>query len=235
MAGSEGIGKEGQGMERQDRIGSDQAGPDRAGKGGIGLAGREWIGSAGSWSEVIGRTGNGGIMRRTLSLAEMRALDALVKKAKPGRLLPEQVVKAAREKDHPLHRRFDWNVKKAAMRWWLEQARDVIQVYVTSIDGDPRPVRALVSVATATGDDGYLPIREALNSAETLAELRRMFARDLNGVLKRYEYLRARLPSVFSLIERVAADVDGNGGVRSSKSEADDLRDRAIPGSRLAV
>jgi len=148
--------------------------------------------------------------KRALTGAEMRALDRLVGKTKRGVLLARDVVRAARAKSHPLHGRFEWDAKKAAMAHWVEQARDIIQIYVTVLNGDHKPVHALVSIGT-TKDDGYIPIRKALGSAATLAELREMLARDLEGVLNRYEYLRGTHAAAFRLVEKAVATLSGNG------------------------
>jgi hypothetical protein len=43
-----------------------------------------------------------------------------------GRLTPQQVVEAARSKDSPLHELFDWNIRSAASKWHLHQARTII-------------------------------------------------------------------------------------------------------------
>ena len=46
-----------------------------------------------------------------------------------GVLKAEAVVLAAKDKDSPLHSRFNWNVKEAAQQHWLSQARDLITTY----------------------------------------------------------------------------------------------------------
>lgn len=44
-----------------------------------------------------------------------------------GQLTPTIVVEDAKRKESPLHDLFDWNVKEAAEKWWLEQARTIIR------------------------------------------------------------------------------------------------------------
>lgn len=44
-----------------------------------------------------------------------------------GQLTPSLVVADARQKDSPLHAMFDWNIKEAAEKWWLQQARTIIR------------------------------------------------------------------------------------------------------------
>jgi len=44
-----------------------------------------------------------------------------------GTITPAIVVADARRKDSPLHRCFEWDIKKAAHKHWLEQARNLIR------------------------------------------------------------------------------------------------------------
>lgn len=46
---------------------------------------------------------------------------------KNGRLTPEIVVQDAKNLDSPLHEEFEWNDAKAAAKFRIEQARDLIQ------------------------------------------------------------------------------------------------------------
>jgi tRNA-dihydrouridine synthase len=146
--------------------------------------------------------------KRKLTKREMAALDALVGKSKPGIVTAPDVVNAARNKNHPLHDRFEWNVKRAAYQHWLEQARDIVQVYAIVINGDTTPVHAFVSMSQSTGEDGYMPIRSALASADTMRALRKAMAETIRSTLKRYEYLRPKLAAEFRIIESAARRIE---------------------------
>lgn len=54
-------------------------------------------------------------------IASIRALEDA-----EGRVTPQQVIDAAKDKDSPLHGLFDWNKNEAAGKWWLHQAREII-------------------------------------------------------------------------------------------------------------
>ena len=75
------------------------------------------------------------------------------------RLLAKDVVEAAKPKSSPLHSKFCWDDTEAARKYRLDQARDLIQVYVTLIpfeDGKPKAVRAWVSLTPDRVDgSGY--------------------------------------------------------------------------------
>lgn len=61
--------------------------------------------------------------------AEMKALrDAIAAcKDRSGRIRPELVVEAARDPKSVLHRKFKWDVHKAAMAHWLATAQELIR------------------------------------------------------------------------------------------------------------
>ena len=69
--------------------------------------------------------------------------------AEHGKLTPSLVLEAAREEDHPLHHRFEWDDTEAAEQWRLRQAASLIRsvriTYIGSTE-EVRSVRAWVSV-----------------------------------------------------------------------------------------
>jgi hypothetical protein len=72
-----------------------------------------------------------------------KVLESIARTDKAGRtvLLPADVVKVARSPSHPLHGRFDWNDTKAAHKWRLHQARDLIAS--VQIDWESSPGRTI--------------------------------------------------------------------------------------------
>lgn len=87
---------------------------------------------------------------REVVLAELQRLEAL-----HGKVAPEVVVREARAKESPLHRYFDWNNKRAADKWRLEQARSLI----SSVKFDHRTERGIVRSVVFVRDPD-LPSRE---------------------------------------------------------------------------
>lgn len=66
-----------------------------------------------------------------------------------GQLTPQSVLKEASAKRHPLHSYFEWNDTKAAKKWRIEQARQLIKcVHVVTTDSDNKKieVRAFVNI-----------------------------------------------------------------------------------------
>lgn len=105
-----------------------------------------------------------------------------------GRLTPDRVLEDARRADSPLHGLFEWDVEKAAARYWLDRSREIIRhvkVVIhteTTIIKVPRYVRDPDLVA---GDQGYVSLR-SLRDDPLLARraLREEFER-LTGYLRR--------------------------------------------------
>lgn len=73
-----------------------------------------------------------------------------------GQLTPQSVLKEASAKKHPLHSYFEWNDTKAAKKWRIEQARQLIKcVHVVTTDSDNKKieVRAFVNIKRDKNND----------------------------------------------------------------------------------
>lgn len=72
-----------------------------------------------------------------------------------GRLTPEDIVDAARDENHPLHERFEWDDGIAAEAWRRAQAHELIRsvriTYAEDEKGRPRTVRAFHALRTEKG------------------------------------------------------------------------------------
>lgn len=79
-----------------------------------------------------------------------------------GTLTPKLVVDVARDPEHPLHSRFEWDDSVAGERYREIQARELIRVVkVTEAagDNDVRRVRSFLSVQRPDGPS-YVPAEE---------------------------------------------------------------------------
>jgi hypothetical protein len=89
---------------------------------------------------------------------------------KYGRLTPEILVRDARNPKSPLHDQFDWDVKRAAMAHWLEQARAIIRSVTVIVHEDRCIVRSPVYVrdpAQALSDQGYISVVKLRDDPES--------------------------------------------------------------------
>lgn len=89
-----------------------------------------------------------------------------------GDLTPALVVDAARDEDHPLHDRFDWDDSDAAEKWRINQAAHLIRsVKVTREIAPDRVihVRAFIARHELGAEDespvgSYLPVQQVMES-----------------------------------------------------------------------
>jgi hypothetical protein len=106
-----------------------------------------------------------------------------------GKLTPQLVVDTARDPDHPLHSRFEWDNEVAGEAWRRQQAHELIRkariVYrPADRSGAEKSVRAFVAVRAA---DGHVfdpveevaedPLRRRLVLADMEREWKALLAR----------------------------------------------------------
>lgn len=76
------------------------------------------------------------------AVAELEAIAA----ANGGRLTPEAVVERARNRSSALHPLFDWDVKRAAQKHWLDCARELIRSVRINVTTETTVVRSVAYV-----------------------------------------------------------------------------------------
>jgi len=123
-----------------------------------------------------------------------------------GRLESKSVVDAARPKDAPLHPAFEWNDKKAAENWRLEQASHMIRhidVVIENGSEDVKPIRAFVSVKRDE-DRSYTSVQHALSDAELRAQVVAQAWAELEAWRKRHAEL-VEFAAVFATMDQARA------------------------------
>jgi hypothetical protein len=134
---------------------------------------------------------------------EMQAeLEAIAARA-GGMLSPHAVVEAAEPEDSVLHEWFEWDDGAAATAWRIEQARDLIQVSVTVIEGPKREaveVRTYVSLPSDRKSGGYRVMVSVLQDGEQRAEMLADALRELKRLRARYALL-TELSEVFAAVD----------------------------------
>lgn len=125
-----------------------------------------------------------------------------IAKRNGGAISPHAVVEFARNKKTALHSRFTWDDTKAAQEYRLYEARQLLRVYVTVLDGSTAPVRAFVSLPEdRSREAGYRPIATVMSSEERRASLLAMAFAELEVFRHKYAAL-SELAEVFSAIDR---------------------------------
>lgn len=123
------------------------------------------------------------------------ALDDIRGANSEGLLVPEEIVEAARDDDSPMHGWFTWDDTAAAKQWRLMQARHLIREIEVTFPDD-KEEKALPKYVSLISDrkrpgGGYRETSQVMNSKKLLGELEDTAKRDVEGVLKRFELLKA--------------------------------------------
>jgi hypothetical protein len=90
---------------------------------------------------------------------EIRKRLAEIEERNGGVLRPSDVVADARNPKSPLHDCFTWDVRKAAARYWVEQARELIVSIKVEVRVDRTQVQTVFYVKhpnSAPGEQGYV-------------------------------------------------------------------------------
>lgn len=140
---------------------------------------------------------------------------AQIEKANGGRLTPDDVVKDAKKPNSPLHAHFEWDVKKAAAQYWIEQARNLITSIRVTTRTETSNIRSVFYVrdpSAASDEQGYVSVQTLRTDAEMaheaiVAEFSRVAdllrrARELAIVLNATEEIDDLLDRVVGLRQR---------------------------------
>lgn len=108
-----------------------------------------------------------------------------------GQLTPKLVVDLARNPEHPLHNRFEWDDAVAGEKYREVQAAELIRsVKVVRKEKEPgdADVRQFVHVERPTGNS-YVPLEEVIRDDIATAVMLRQAEREWKQLLRKYEAL----------------------------------------------
>jgi hypothetical protein len=105
-----------------------------------------------------------------LNSAQIERLRSL--ETEHGGITPDAVVSDAKQQDSPLHSLFEWNVQKAAAKYWIETAREVIASVTLIVTTTTHTLRApnYVRDPSATGQ-GYRSVVALKSEPERAREV----------------------------------------------------------------
>lgn len=120
-----------------------------------------------------------------------------------GILLPERVVAEAADASSPLHSKFTWDDTEAAHNYRLWEARQLIRVCVTYLDGnkDKPPMRVFVSLTADRNEGGYRVTSDVMSDSEQRKQLLTDALEELEAFQRKYEALK-ELADVFAAAKR---------------------------------
>lgn len=107
-----------------------------------------------------------------------------------GQLTPVLVVETARDPEHPLHSRFDWDDSVAAEKWRLEQASQLLRVTKRVDLSRPTDLRAFTAIKGENSHKAdYVPTEEALADNFTRTLVLRDMKREWQLFKRRYDHM----------------------------------------------
>ena len=121
-----------------------------------------------------------------------------------GYIEAEDLLESSREDNAPLHSCFEWDVDKAAEKYRLWQARDIIKhiaVVIQNTPAAPQPVRAFVSIADYNDKGKFIQIQKALENNDYRAQVLKNALAELQTFKHKY--------SVYSELSKVFEAIDG--------------------------
>ena len=107
-----------------------------------------------------------------------------------GTLTPALVVQTARDPDHPLHGRFEWDDSVAAEKYRLSQGGELIRsIKISYRDdrGEYKDVRQYHSFRSTDGGHRYEPVEKVVNDPMLDRILRNDMEREWKALRKRWE------------------------------------------------
>lgn len=147
----------------------------------------------------------------TMNKDNQEAIHAvLARLERKGQLTPDNVIEEAREADSPLHGEFTWDIKKAAMITWRNQARTLISQFSITITVHRKEYRIQEFVEApgkAEREQGYVAFTRIKNKKDLAREfLDRELSVAATYVAKTRDY--ARVLGLEESVEKVVKQID---------------------------
>ena len=148
--------------------------------------------------------------------AELKAELLKIAEQHDGALNPRHVVEAARDPDHPLHSRFEWDDSAAADKYRLAQAEGLIRkvkLHIVRQVAGGGTVQLTLARAWASrpsqrhGEGGYEQITDIMADPEKRSELVKAVARELMTIRRKYAQL-VELAEVWYAVDTTLGDLD---------------------------
>lgn len=144
--------------------------------------------------------------------------------AREGAVTPHALLDASRPVDAPLHALFEWDNTKAAERWRLNQAQEIISSLRIVVREGEADIPAMAYVEVAAGGDrhrkAFLPMTSVVDDGERRVQFLLGELRNLEGILRRTEAFGEMAP-LRDAVQQVRRDLQGQESNHRSMSVAD--------------
>ena len=122
-----------------------------------------------------------------------------------GELTPERVVKEAKRPTSPLNGMFQWDLKKAAYRHWIEQARTIIRSLSVVVTEDTITARVPLYIRDPRTAEGYMSILSVGNSKDMARQAILSECKAVSAALQRAKSISVQL-GMEPMFDRLIAD-----------------------------
>jgi hypothetical protein len=145
-----------------------------------------------------------------MTKAILEELQALHRTQPDGLLRASAVVDHARDPATALHRCFEWDDTRAADKYRLNQARQLLRVAVTILPSLEEPYRAFVSLTSDRGNragGGYRAIADVLGDVDRRERFVEQAREDVVRLQAKYRVLVALVPRFAAALEDMLASL----------------------------
>lgn len=116
-----------------------------------------------------------------------------------GKIKVRDVVEFAKNPQTELHKHFTWDTDKAAYRYWLEQARSIIQEVKVTVQHNESPIadtRIIVSLHPDRKVDGggYRMLQDVLSDEDLYRQYVETALMEMTTLKRKYESVRELRP-----------------------------------------
>jgi len=138
-----------------------------------------------------------------------------------GFIQPESVVNIAKPEESPIHTCFEWNNYKAAKKYRVVQAQELIRnvVVVNVIEREPeQPVRAFINIKKRN-ERGYKTIDVVVRNKYDSAYMLETAKRELDAFKQKYMILLELNPALIPLFTEIDKILDKKDDGNDGKKE----------------
>jgi len=130
----------------------------------------------------------------------------IIKERNDGIIRAQDIVDYARNPNTALHTQFEWDDSIAAEKFRIQQARQVLRVFVSVVKNDQPPIRTFVSLDSdrLNRGGGYRDVGDVLKTTNGRTQLIQQALREFTMWKNKFELLQELIP-IFEEAEKLTA------------------------------
>ena len=131
-------------------------------------------------------------------------IEAITARSRDG-ITPSDVLEEAKNSSSPLHNYFEWDDRKAAQRWRIEQAKYLLRHIDVIVELEDRPEEKIITRAWQCPENGsgYQATKRIMESVDARSLLLEQALRELEWFKTKYAILQ-ELSGIFTAFDMLA-------------------------------